>query len=122
MRLLSFALTTPQFLDGSKDVTRRMGWLKAKAGDELCAVKKCMGFRPGETVERLGVIRLVSVRREPLRAMLDNLEYGFDETRREGFPDGHPNSWPSVFVEFFCRSHKGCHPDSIITRLEFERV
>lgn len=120
MRLLSFALTTPQFLDGSKDVTRRMGWLKAKAGDELCAVKKCMGFRPGESVERLGVIRLVSVRREPLRAMLDDLYYGFDETRREGFPEGHPYHSPNLFVAFFCGSHKGCQPDSFVTRLEYE--
>jgi hypothetical protein len=122
MRLISFALTTPQFLDGSKDVTRRMGWLKAKAGDKLCAVKKCMGFRPGESVERLGVIRLVAVRREPLRAILDDLEYGFDETRREGFPAEHHNHFPSEFVSFFCRSHKGCTPDSVVTRLEFERL
>lgn len=33
MRLLSFALTTPQFLDGSKDVTRRMGWRRNKRFD-----------------------------------------------------------------------------------------
>lgn len=122
MKLISFALTTPQFLDGSKDVTRRMGWLKAKPGDELCAVKKCMGFRPGESVQRLGVIKLVSVRRESLSTMLDDLVYGFEETRREGFPDGHQNHFPSEFVSFFCRSHKGCTPDSIVTRLEFERI
>ncbi len=121
-RLISFALTTPQFLDGTKDVTRRMGWLKARPGDELCAVKKCMGFRPGESVQRLGMIRLTSVRREPLRAMLNDLEYGFDETRREGFPHGHLNHWPSEFVDFFCRSHKGCTRDSIVTRIEFERL
>ena len=121
-RLISFALTTPQFVDGSKDVTRRMGWLKALAGDELCAVKKCMGFRHEETVERLGMMRLTSVRREPLRLMLDDLAYGFDETRREGFPDGHRNHWPSEFVDFFCRSHKGCTPHSLVTRLEFQRI
>ena len=34
-RNISFALTTPQFLDGSKDVTRRNGWLMLKTGDIL---------------------------------------------------------------------------------------
>jgi hypothetical protein len=121
-RNISFSLTTPQFLDGSKDVTRRMGWLKLRQGDFLCAVKKGMGLKPGEKVERLGMIRVASVRREPPRAMTDNLDYGFDETRREGFPDPSPNNWPSVFVDFFCRSHSKCTPDSIVTRIEFERV
>lgn len=120
-RLLSFALTTPQFLDGSKDVTRRMGWLRLKVGDELCAVKKCMGFRPGESVQRLGMIVVKDVRREPLREMLNDLDYGFDETRREGFPAGTAYHWPSEFVDFFCRSHKGCTRDSIVTRIEFVR-
>lgn len=122
MRNISFALTTPQFLDGSKDVTRRMGWINAKVGDVLCAVKKGMGLKKGEQIERLGQIRLVDVRREPLRRMLDDLDYGFAETIREGFPLGHPYHWPSEFVEFFCGSHKGCIPGSVVTRLEFERL
>ena len=53
-------------------------------------------------------------------AMLDDLYYGFDETRRERFPEGHPYHSPNLFVAFFCGSHKGCQPDSFVTRLEYE--
>lgn len=121
-RNISFALTTPQFLDGSKDVTRRNGWKFLKAGDVLCAVKKSQGIRKGEKVERLGTIRVKDVRREPLRLMTDDLDYGFDETAREGFPHGHPKHLPSAFVDFFCDTHKGVTQNSIITRIEFERM
>ncbi len=121
-RNISFALTTPQFLDGSKDVTRRNGWKFLKAGDELCAVKKSQGIKKGEKVERLGMIRVASVQREQLRRLTDDLDYGFAETTREGFPDGHPKHFPSEFVDFFCRSHKKVTPDTVITRIEFVRL
>jgi hypothetical protein len=45
---MSFSLTERQLLDGSKSVTRRLGWRMLKAGDELLAVRKCMGIRKGE--------------------------------------------------------------------------
>lgn len=69
---------TPQFIARTKTVTRRKGWRKAVAGQELCGVKKGMGLRPGEKVERLGMIRLVSVTSEQLRR-LTRLEYEFVE-------------------------------------------
>jgi hypothetical protein len=120
MRNMSFALTTAQILDGSKTVTRRLGWLHLAVGDQLRPVRKCMGLRPGERIDVLrGPITVVSVRREPLRAMLDDLDYGFAECVREGF-GMHPDySWPSAFVDMFCATHKGCTPDTIITRVEF---
>lgn len=121
-RNISFALTTPQFLDGSKDVTRRMGWKHLKAGDVLCAVKKGMGLKPGEKIERLGMIRVISVRRERLSRLIEDLEYGFAETVREGFPKPSPNYWPGTFIEFFCASHKDCGLHSEVTRIEFERI
>lgn len=118
-RNISFALTTKQFKARTKTVTRRMGWLHVKVGDALCGVVKCQGLKPGEKIERLGMIRVTDVRREPLRRMTDDLDYGFAETDREGFPTGTLH-WPSEFVAFFCRSHKGCTPDSVITRIEYE--
>lgn len=121
-RHISFALTTPQFLDGSKDVTRRMGWANLKAGELLIAVEKSQGLKKGEKVRRLGTIRVVEARREPLRRMIEDLDYGFDETRREGFPKPHPKYWPGTFVSFFCETHKKCTPNSIVTRIEFEHV
>lgn len=117
-RHISFALTTPQFLDGTKTVTRRMGWEKAEAGDLLRAVKKAMGLKKGEKMEGIGFVKLIDVRREPLRRMIDDPAYGAEEVRREGFPD----MTPEAFVEFFCSTHTGCFPEREITRIEFEKV
>jgi hypothetical protein len=113
---MSFALTTSQVLDKSKDVTRRLGWLNLKPGDLIQPVKKCMGLKPGEKVEKLRrPVRVVSVRRERLDEMTSRLHYGIDECRREGFP----RMLPTDFVAMFCSSHKGCKPDSVVTRIEF---
>lgn len=123
-RHISFMLTTPQFVDGSKDVTRRIGWANLKAGDVLIAVEKSQGLGKGGKVKKLGMIRVKSARREPLRAIHDDLEYGYEETRREGFPEPHAKNDPTVFIEFFCKANKAqkCTPETIITRIEFERI
>ncbi len=116
MRNMSFALTTPQVLAQTKDVTRRLGWLHLKAGDVFQPVRKCMGLQPGETVQKLaGPVLTLSTRREPLRRMTDDVEWGKFECRREGFP-AMP---PAEFVAMFCRTHKGCTPDTEVTRIEF---
>lgn len=119
MRNMSFAMTTQQFMDGTKDVTRRFGWWFLKPGDKLQAVAKGMGLKKGEKIKRLGVIEIVSVRGEPLQEMLDNLDYGFEEVRREGYPFG--TEWPSIFVETLCR-HYRVTPDKICNRIEFKKI
>jgi hypothetical protein len=119
MRNISFALTTDQIRAGTKRVTRRMGWLNLKSGTLLQPVKKGMGLKPGEKIERLrGPIRVTSVRREPLSEITRLPAYGRQECDYEGFPDHSPAS----FVDMFCRSHKDCEPDSVVTRIEFEYV
>lgn len=120
MRNMSFALTVPQIQAGTKDVTRRMGWLQLKPGELIRPVRKCMGLRPGEKIEQLrGPLRVVDVRREFLRCMTDDINYGIEEVRREGFAD-HPRfQWPSEWVAMFCSTHKGCEPSSFVTRIEF---
>jgi hypothetical protein len=55
------------------------------------------------------------VRREPLRRLLDDSDYGEAETGREGFSQYSP----SKFVELVCGINKGCTPDTVITRIEF---
>lgn len=120
-RNISFALTAEQIRNRTKTVTRRLGWKHLKAGDVLNACVKCMGLRPGEKIERLGQIRVVSVRQERLSAMLSDLEYGFSETEREGFPKGHAKHWPSEFVAMFCNSMK-CDEHAQVTRIEFEYI
>lgn len=116
-RNISFALTTQQFRDQTKTVTRRLRWLKLKAGDELMGCVKCMGLKLGEKPERLGLIRVVDVRRERLDLMVANPEYGKQEAINEGFPelDG------LQFVLMFANS-MGCMPSDYITRIEFEYV
>lgn len=118
MRNISFALTTQQFRDRNKTVTRRIGWTRLKPGDLLMGVVKGMGLKPGEKVERLGAIRVVSVRQEELQAMTRDRDYGFRECVLEGFPAMAPA--PDDFVRMFCLSHKDCFPSSRVTRIEFE--
>lgn len=120
MRLISFSLTKDAVRRREKHVTRRLGWEGLKPGQLLRGVEKAMGLRRGETVVTLAIVRVVNVRREPLSAMTDDLDYGFEECRREGFADHPTLRWPSEFVRFFCDSHKGCGPDSIVTRIEFQ--
>lgn len=120
MRNMSFALTVTPIMESTKTVTRRLGWLHLKVGDQVRPVKKCMGLRPGEKLDVLrDPLTVISIRREPLKAMTDDLDYGFAECAKEGF-GGHPDyRWPSSFVAMFCATHKGCSPDTIVTRIEF---
>lgn len=116
MRNLSFALTTRQIRERNKTVTRRRGtfWSRVlKPGDLVCAVEKSQGITRGGLV-RLGVLRVVSVRVEPLHKVGDSGD-DRDEARREGFPDLDARG----FVEMFCR-HMGGDPEQIVTRIEFE--
>ena len=48
--------------------------------------------------------------------------HGFSETGREGFERGTVLGHPVNFVTFFCSSHKGCRPDSHVTRIEYEYI
>jgi hypothetical protein len=116
-RNISFALTTEQFKKQTKTVTRRKGWKFLKPGDILNGCVKCMGLKPGETIERLGQIRVVTARRESLFDMVADLsgKYGKEEAAKEGFPE---MSGPD-FVEMFCQ-HMGGRCDQEVTRIEFE--
>ncbi|NIP90235.1 MAG: ASCH domain-containing protein, partial [Gammaproteobacteria bacterium] len=89
---MSFSLTERQLLDGSKSVTRRLGWRNLKPGDHVLAVRKAMGLRKGEKQHVLCEIEVLDVRREPLDAMKD------EDCAREGFP--HMRA--PQFVAMFC--------------------
>lgn len=112
MRNISFALTTEQFIANKKTVTRRIGWKTLKVGDLLCAVRKGMGLKAGEKLDRLGVIRVTGVRRERLAEITPA------DVAREGF-FGHTTEW---FIEFFCGTHLDCDRNTIVTRIEFEKT
>lgn len=116
-RNISFSLTTDQIRNRSKTVTRRKGWQFLKAGDVLNACVKCMGLKPGESIQRLWTIRVTDVTREPLSRMTETVGYGMGECCMEGFP----KMTGSEFVAMFCK-HMGGKPDQIVTRIEFEYV
>ena len=111
MRNMSFSLTKAQFVDGTKTVTRRLGWKFLRPGDRLMAVEKAQGLKKGETMVRMGPIKVIDVRRERLDAIT------YADVIREGFV-GTP---PHVFVEMFCAEMK-CAPDRVVTRIEFVRT
>lgn len=115
-------LTPDQILNRTKTVTRRLGWKTLQPGTLVRAVRKGMGLKKGEKVEELAVIRIVSVRQDRLRNLLDEIDYGVAEVRKEGLAE-HPEVMgsPYKFIDFFCASH-GCDDSWSVTRIEFEYV
>lgn len=116
-RNMSFAMTTPQFIDGSKDVTRRFAWWDLKRGDILMAVEKGMGLKKGEKIKRLGLIEIISVRHEPLNEMINDWSYGLIEMSREGFPFGLTD--PGAFVRQMAPNGD---TGAIVNRIEFKKI
>lgn len=114
MRHMSFFATQQQFRDRTKTVTRRLGWTFLKPGDQVMAVVKGQGLKKGEKVQRLGVIRIVSVRREELR------EITFDDVLREGFLQGADSRETTRrrFIHHFCQMNE-CSPYTDVTRIEY---
>lgn len=110
-KAMSFFMTTQQIKDQTKDVTRRLGWTKLEPGTELWAVEKVQGLKKGEKHNRLALIRVADVSREPLGAITQ------DECKREGFPQ----MTPEQFIEMMCR-HYGIRSHTMVTRIEFEYV
>ena len=110
-RNMSFALTTRQVIDQTKTVTRRFGWSFLKTGDELWAVEKGMGLKPGEKIKRLAKIRVTSIRAEPLSAMTN------EDCSKEGFP----SMTAANFIEMLISHYgKNITQDSTVNRIEFE--
>lgn len=112
-RNISFALTTRQFRNRTKTVTRRGGWEFLEVGDVLMACEKCQGIKKGELV-RLGRILVTAKRREHLSQMTSE-PYGSIEARKEGFPQMTGRE----FIAMFCE-HMNCKPSKVVTRIEFE--
>jgi len=117
-RLMSYAMTTPQIQAREKLVTRRDGWPNLKVGEIYWAVKKSMGLKKGETVERLALLQCVGNRRERLYKMIADPEYGKAECILEGFPD----MTPAEFVEMYVKAKKGRHAGDEVSRIEFRYV
>jgi hypothetical protein len=116
-------MTTDQIRAKTKTITRRIGWLNLKPGEILQAVEKARGLKKGEKMKKLGLIRVVDVRREPLLKLFSSctsyggtLGYGEEEMIREGFPGLDPED----FVKFFLKGHDHDYTEEDITRIQFE--
>ena len=108
MKRMSFSLTTRQFREQTKTVTRRAGWLRLKAGEHVLGIEKGMGLKKGEKQIVLGEIEVVSVRRELISAIR------YADVVKEGFPD----LTPGQFVDLYCKANR-CKPSNLCTRIEF---
>jgi hypothetical protein len=108
-RLMAVALTTRQVRDRSKTVTRRLGWRMLAPGDPLTLCEKVQGRKPGEPLIRIAEVTVVSVRREPLNAI----------TAEDVAAEGFPQMTVTAFVSFFCETHKGCEPGTVVTRIQW---
>ncbi len=90
-----------------------MGWRGLRAGDRLTLCREVMGRRRAdrhvEPLVRIVDVEVLAVGRERLDAITA------DEVVAEGFPE----MTPEQFVEFFCDSHRGCTPDSTVTRIQW---
>jgi hypothetical protein len=113
MRNMSFSMTTEQYRNRTKSVTRRFGWSFLKPGDVVMGVEKAMGLRKGESIVKLHPMRVLLVTPEPLSAIR---EYPNDAAL-EGFPDWTPDQ----FIDFLCKK-SGKKPDAIVNRIWFEHL
>ena len=111
MRNMSFKLTQEQVRNQTKDVTRRFGWWFLQPGDVVQPVRKGMGLKKGEKVEKIGPpIRIVSTRREMVGDVTDA------ECVREGFPDMTRGDFIKLLSVDFHKA-TGTSP---VNRIEFE--
>ena len=117
MRNISVALTIPQIKARTKRVTRRAGWDDVVVGELLQTCEKCQGLKPGQQLVKLEIIRITSIRREPLQRLIDDEAYGRAEAALEGFPGMSGREFASLFTKANQISfHK------VINRFEFEYV
>src|SRR5436190_1541810 len=107
-RLMSVALTEDAVRARTKTVTRRLGWQFLEPGDHLTLCRKVMGRKPGEPLDRIAEVEVVSVRRERLSEITD------DDVVREGFPQFDVGQ----FLTFFCQEMR-VDPQVEVTRIEW---
>lgn len=119
-RLMSVAMTADAVIERRKTVTRRKGWWLDKngrrllnVGDTLTLCRKVQGRKPGEPLERLAEVEVVSVKRVRLTVDLTPADVG-----REGFPGMEPGE----FVQRFFIDAQGIEWDAWVTRIEWRYV
>ena len=122
---MSVSMTADAVIERRKTVTRRKGWTFLKPGDRLTLCRKVMGRKPGEPLERLAEVEVVSVAREPLWELTRRdyattyppapTAYASREVAREGFPGMDP----AEFVQRFFQVAQRMSPMDEVTRIEW---
>ena len=112
-RNMTFAMTTSQFHAWTKTVTRRFGWWFLAPGDIVMGVERSRGIKKGETVTRLGLIRIVSTAPEPAAII------GYHQSQEELAAEGFPDMTPEAFVAMLCKAN-GEDRAERLNRIEFE--
>lgn len=107
-RNMSFAITTEQVRNQTKDVTRHFGWWFLKPSDKVWAVEKSMGIPAGKTINRICMIEIVSTRAEQLDAITAR------DCARERLPHYTPDGFVQMLVD-----HYGIDPAEKCNRIEF---
>jgi hypothetical protein len=122
-RLMSVSFTEQAVRERRKTVTRRKGWWVDKngrrllhPGDRLTLCRKVMGRKPGEPLERICEVEVVSVHREPLHFVQCD-----GELTKEGFPELEPvrvlDGWGTFVRRYFMP--QGIGPSDLVTRIEW---
>lgn len=126
---MSVAFTEAAVRARTKTVTRRKGWWLDKngrrllhPGDRLTLCRKVMGRKPGEPLERICEVEVVSIRREPLCAVGGPYKHGandgdiiWPELIAEGFPDLDPGE----FMRRYFIDAQRIGPMDDVTRIEW---
>lgn len=108
-RLMAVSHTAHLVRRREKTVTRRTGWQMLTPGAQVTLCPRVRGRRPGEELERIVTVDVVSVTRQRLG------EIDAADVAAEGFPE----MTPAEFIEFFCATHKGVTADTDVTRIEW---
>lgn len=116
MRNMSFAMTTGQVQDESKDITRRFGWWFLKPGNRVRPVRKTMGLKKGEKIKPLlppgRCIEIVSTKGEPLNHI----------TRADCIREGFPDMSPRQFINMICLHYRRRLSRATVNRIEFKYI
>jgi hypothetical protein len=112
---MAFSKTIEQVRNKTKRVTRRIHKKPIQIGAVYTAIEKGMGLKRGAHVVKICDFIPTDSRWEPLRRMIDEIEYG----KREVILEGFPKMTPAEFVEMFCTMHH-CPPETLVDRIEFK--
>jgi hypothetical protein len=104
---MAVSLTEAQVRDRAKTVARPPGRPVLRPGDRITLYREVPGRHPGETLDRVAAVEVVSVRREPLDAI----------TAADLTAEGFPRMTPAEYVLHFRATHRGCTPQTEITRI-----